>query len=63
MVTGDAVSDKDRVVYLLASLPESYNILVTTLEASSERVPKMKIVREVAARRMKDERKSYGIWR
>jgi len=34
-VIGDPVSDEDHVVYLLASLPDSYNMLVTTLEATS----------------------------
>ena len=33
---GDAVSEEDRVVHLLASLPDSYNVLVTALEAQSE---------------------------
>ena len=53
-VVGDAVSDEDRVVYLLASLPESFNMLVTALEASSESVPKMEIVTE---RLLHEERK------
>ena len=30
---GDPVNEEDRVVYLLASLPESYNVLVTAMEA------------------------------
>ena len=30
------VNEEDRVVYLLASLPESYNVLITALEASAE---------------------------
>ena len=50
----DAASDEDRVVYLLASLPESFNMLVTALEASSENVPKMEIVTE---RLLHEERK------
>ena len=33
---GEAVSEEDRVVYLLASLPESYNVQVTALESSIE---------------------------
>ena len=53
-VVGDTVSDEDRVVYLLASLPESFNMLVTALEASSENVPKMEIVTE---RLLHEERK------
>ena len=37
-----AVADEDRVVHLLASLPESFNMLVTALEE----VPKMEVVTE-----------------
>lgn len=36
----DTVSDKDHVVYLLASLPASYSMLVTALEANAK-VPKI----------------------
>ena len=39
-IVGDAIEEEDRVVYLLASLPDSYNTLVTALEAHEE-VPKM----------------------
>ena len=39
-IIGDAVSEEYRVVHLLASLPESYNVLVTVLEAQSENIPK-----------------------
>jgi len=31
---GHVISEEDRVVYLLASLPESFSALVTALEAS-----------------------------
>ena len=44
-VIGEAISEEDRVVYLLASLPESYNVLVTALEASAD-VPTLAVVRE-----------------
>ena len=44
-VAGETVSDEDRVVYLLASLPDSYNVLVTALEASAE-VLKLEVVTE-----------------
>ena len=44
-VIGSPVEEEDRVVHLLASLPESYGVLVTALEASSE-VPKMEVVTE-----------------
>ena len=36
---GEPVNNEDRVVYLLASLPESYNVLVTALEANAEVSP------------------------
>ena len=42
-IVGDAIEEEDRVVYLLASLPDSYNTLVTALEAHEE-VPKMEVV-------------------
>ena len=45
-VIGDAISEEDRVVHLLASLPDSYNVLVTALEAQSEIVPRWSLVTE-----------------
>ena len=45
-VIGDAVLEEDRVVHLLASLPKSFNVLVTALEAQSENVPKRAVVTE-----------------
>ena len=33
---GDTVKEEDRVVHLLASLPDSYRMLVTALEANSQ---------------------------
>ena len=44
-VIGEPVKEEDRVVYLLASLPERYNVLVTALEANAE-VPKLAVVTE-----------------
>ena len=44
-IVGDNISDEDRVVYLLASLPESFDVLVTALEASTT-VPQMETVIE-----------------
>ena len=44
-VIGDPVAEEDRVVHLLASVPDSYNMLVTALEANED-VPKMEIVTE-----------------
>ena len=44
-VVGEPVKEEDRVVYLLASLPECYNVLVTALEANTE-VPTLAVVTE-----------------
>ena len=44
-VAGETVKEEDRVVYLFASLSESYNVLVTALEANEE-VPKLEVVTE-----------------
>ena len=45
-VIGESVKEVDRVVYLLASLPECYNVLVAALEANSE-VPTLAVVTEL----------------
>ena len=44
-VIGDPISEEDCVVHLLASLPDSYNMLVTAFEANVE-VPKFEVVTE-----------------
>lgn len=44
-VIDEPVKEEDRVVYLLASLPDAYNVLVTALGASEE-VPKLEVVME-----------------
>ena len=44
-VISDSLNEEDRVVYLLASLLESYDMLVTALEASQD-VPKWALVTE-----------------
>ena len=56
-VIGDSVSEEDRVVYLLASLPESFSMLVTAFEV----VPKMEVVTErllSKERKMKEQGES-----
>ena len=52
-VIGSPMEEEDRVVQILTSLPDSYNMLVTAFEASSE-VPKIEIVTE---RLLNEERK------
>ena len=44
-IVGDAIDEEDHVVYLLASLPDSLNKLVTALEANED-VPKMEVITE-----------------
>ena len=61
-VIGDPVSEEDRVVHLLASLPESFNMLVTALEANPE-VPKMESVTERLLheeQKIKDRKENEG---
>ena len=52
-VIGDAIDEEDRVVQILANLPDSYSMLVTALEANAE-VPKLELVTE---RLLHEERK------
>ena len=54
-VIGDAVTEEDQVVYLLASLPPSYDMLVTALEAQSENVPKWELVTERLRQKHKEK--------
>ena len=42
----EPVSDEDKVVYILASLPDSYDVLVTALESGSENIPALDTVTE-----------------
>ena len=44
-IIGDAIEKEDQVVYLPATLPDSFSTLVTALEVSEE-VPKMETVTE-----------------
>ena len=50
----ESVSDEDKVVYLLAGLPESFDVLVTTLESGSDTVPALEMVTE---RLLREEQK------
>ena len=45
-VVAEPVSDEDKVIYILAGLPESYDVLVTALESGSDTVPAMESVTE-----------------
>ena len=45
-VIAEPISDEDKVVYLLAGLPESYDVLVTALEGGSDTVPALENVTE-----------------
>ena len=42
-IVGDAIEEEDRVVYLLAILPDSFNTLVTALKVNED-VPKMEVI-------------------
>ena len=44
-IIDEPLKEEDRVVYLMASLPDSYDMLVTALEASAD-VPKWEVVTE-----------------
>ncbi len=45
-VIDNPISDEDKVVHLLTSLPDSFNVLVTALEANSDSVPSLENVVE-----------------
>ena len=45
-VVAEPVSDEDQVVHLLASLPDSYDVLVTAMESGAETVPPLETVTE-----------------
>ena len=53
-VIAEPISDEDKVVYLLAGLPESYDVLVTALESGSDTVPALESVTE---RLLREEQK------
>ena len=45
-VVAEAVTEENKVVYLLAGLPESYDVLVTTLESETDTVPALESMTE-----------------
>ena len=59
----EPISDEDKVVYLLAGLPENYDVLVTTLESGSDTVPALENVTEGLLReeqKLKDREEADG---
>ena len=56
-VIADPFSDEDKIVYLLAGMPESYDVLVTTLESGLDTVPALKNVTEGLLREDKIRRR------
>ena len=52
-VIGDPITEEDRVVPLLASLPETYDMIVTVLESS----PNVPVMETVIKRLLHEERK------
>ena len=56
-VIDEPVSEEDKVVYILASLPDAYDVLVTALESGSENVPPLETVTE---RLLREEEKLKG---
>ena len=52
-VIGDPITEEDRVVHLLASLPEAYDMIVTALESS----PNVPVMETVIERLYHEERK------
>ena len=59
-VIGDPISEEDRVVHLLASLPASYNMLATAFEANVE-VPKFEVVTERLLHEERELKKRAGV--
>ncbi len=56
-VIDNPISDEDKVVHLLTSLPDSFNVLVTALEANSDSVPSLE---NVVERLLHEEQKMKG---
>ena len=56
-VIGDEIEEEDRVVHILASMPERFNTIVTALEANSE-VPSLDVVIERLLHEERTKRKN-----
>ena len=56
-VITEPISEEDKVVHLLASLPDTYDVLVTALESGSENVSPLETVTE---RLLREEEKLKG---
>lgn len=56
-VIGDAVTEEDLEVYLLASLPASYDMHVTALEAQLDTVPNRSLSQRDSGKRNRNKRK------
>ena len=63
-IFGDVIEEENHVVYLLGSLPDSFNTLITALKANKD-IPKMKIVTEwlLHAERKQKEKASIDLSR
>ena len=59
-VVAEPVSEEDQVVHLLASLPDSYDVLVTAMESGAETVPPLETVTEKLLREEQKLREREG---
>ena len=59
-MVAEPVSEDDQVVHLLASLPDSYDVLVTELESGAETVPPLETVTEKLLREEQKLREKEG---
>jgi hypothetical protein len=56
-IVDEPVKEEDRVVHLLASLPDSYSMLVTALEANAD-VPKLEVTESLLHEERKQRNRS-----
>ena len=60
-VIGDNIDDEDWVIYLLASLPDSYEMLVTALEANTEVLNVETVIEWLLHKERKSNKASYQV--